>query len=349
MHVHPNERLVNRHGFTLVELLVVIAIIGILVGLLLPAVQAAREAARRMSCGNNLKQVALATHNFETAYKILPSGYTQANLTGGTPSSLNGFQGFSVFYYILPYMEQTTLYSNMDTKWAKMSIAATPGSGLADTPVVSFLCPSDSVPNESISYPSTGTATQYYGGTSYKANGGSRPIFATSSTNDGVFMATGPAARKAASASAGIRCKFQDITDGLSNTFMFGERSHRDKNFDSFTTSAGWNSGSTIVGWSRWFPAGGDVGLGNIMFGALAPLNYKTPWAHGQPGAPTAQSAWFFHQDMRLSTLGSQHAGNGANVALCDGSVRFVSASLPQAALSLYCRRADGQIIDDPN
>jgi prepilin-type processing-associated H-X9-DG protein len=52
---------------------------------------------------------------------------------------------------------------------------------------------------------------------------------------------------------------------------------------------------------------------------------------------------------MRLSTLGSQHAGNGANVALCDGSVRFVSASLPQAALSLYCRRADGQIIDDPN
>lgn len=337
------KRDVSRQGFTLVELLVVIAIIGILVGLLLPAVQAAREAARRMSCQNNVKQLGLAAHNFESAQKKLPPGFTQANLTGQTPGSLNGFQGFSVFYYLLPFMEQNNVYQRMDSKIAKRNIATSPGSGLADTVIPTFTCPSDLLPTTTIPFPSTGTATQWYGGISYKANGGSRPIFATSSTNDGVFMAFGPGARKASSAPMGIECKFGDISDGLSNTYMFGERSHLDMNFDTFTT-AGWNSGSTIAGWSRWYPGGGDAGLGNIMFGAFSSINYKTPWAHGRPGAPTSNNAWFVFQDMRLSALGSQHTG-GANVALCDGSVRFVSQNMPQAVFALYCRRADGQVV----
>lgn len=338
---------VDRRGFTLVELLVVIAIIGILVGLLLPAVQAAREAARRMSCSNNLKQISLAAHNFESTYKKLPPGFTQENITGQTPSSLNGFQGFSVFYYLLPYMEQTNVFQNMDNRVARRSIAATPGLGLADSVIPSLLCPSDQLPATAIPWPSTGTATQFYGGTSYRANGGSRPIFATSATNDGVFMATGPAARRAATAPLGIEVRFKDITDGLSNTYMFGEGSHLDRNFDSFPPN--FNGNSTIVGWSRWFPAGGDNGLGNIMFGAFAPINYRIPWAFGQPGAPTAPSGWFVFQDMRLSSLSSLHTG-GANVSLSDGSVRFVSQNLPQAILALYCTRADGQVIaDDSN
>lgn len=339
-------RPLSRQGFTLVELLVVIAIIGILVGLLLPAVQAAREAARRMSCSNNLKQLGLSAHNFEGTYKKLPPGFVQENLTGQTPSSANGFQGHSVFYHLLPFMEQSNIYNNFDNKVPKKNIATSPTAQLANSVVTSFICPSDMLPTETVPFPSTGTATQWYGATSYKANGGSRPIFATSATNDGVFMAFGPGARKASTAGIGIECKFKDITDGLSNTYMFGERSHFDKNFDTFTTNVNWNSGSTIVGWSRWYPAGGDSGLGNMMFGAFAPVNYRIPWAHGQPGAPTSQSAWFVFQDMRLSTLSSQHAG-GANVALCDGSVRFVAQTIPQAVLALYCQRADGQVVSE--
>lgn len=99
----------TRHGFTLVELLVVIAIIGILVGLLLPAVQAAREAARRMQCSNNVKQLALAMHNYESAYKRLPSlGYTGR---GGQPGIGRGNWPYSYAMQILPFIEQGNLYN----------------------------------------------------------------------------------------------------------------------------------------------------------------------------------------------------------------------------------------------
>ncbi len=331
----------RNSGFTLVELLVVIAIIGILVGLLLPAVQAAREAARRMSCSNNLKQLGLASHNFEGSYKKIPSGYTSDRI----PAPSGAFQGHSVFYFLLPFFEQNNLFESMDRAVPQNNRSTTIDGGRAATPVPTLLCPSDQLPATPLPFPENATPTHYYGGTSYKANGGSRPIFATSSSNDGVFMCTGTGARKASGAAMGVEVKFNDISDGLSNTFMFGERRHSDKNFDTFTT-AGWNSGSTIIGWSRWYPTSGDAGLGNLMFGAFAPMNYQIPWAHGQPGAPGSQSAWFVFQDQRLSALGSSHAG-GANVALCDGSVRFISNSLPQTVLTRYCRRNDGEIISE--
>jgi prepilin-type N-terminal cleavage/methylation domain-containing protein len=115
-----------RKGFTLVELLVVIAIIGILVGLLLPAVQAAREAARRMSCQNNLKQIGLASHNYESAYKVLPSGSVGAvNANGsccapGWRDPMNAglpWGHFSWAAIILPYCEATALYDRIDFRF----------------------------------------------------------------------------------------------------------------------------------------------------------------------------------------------------------------------------------------
>jgi prepilin-type N-terminal cleavage/methylation domain-containing protein/prepilin-type processing-associated H-X9-DG protein len=331
-------------GFTLVELLVVIAIIGILVGLLLPAVQAAREAARRMSCSNNVKQLSLSLHNFENTYKKFPEGFRQESLTGPLPGT-SGFQGHSVFYHLLPYIEQTNLYNTMDDDFPKVNVAKTPADGKAATPVSTFLCPSDVLAAEPVPYPETGTATEYYGATSYRANGGTRPVFAISSTNDGIFMATGPGARKASSAPAGVQVRFGDITDGTSNTIAFGELFHLDLNFDTFT-SAGWTSGSTMRGWSRWYPAGGDAGLSNIMCGAFAPINYRIPWKHGQAGAPGSRNAWFLTQDMRLSSFGSGHTG-GANFGFCDGSVRFLSNSTDQLILGFYCQRNDGRVIND--
>ena len=99
----------RRRGFTLVELLVVIAIIGTLVGLLLPAVQAAREAARRSSCQNSIKQLALGTINFENSRRKLPPGYTQERI----PAPSGAFQGHSVFYYLLPYIEESNLFLSL--------------------------------------------------------------------------------------------------------------------------------------------------------------------------------------------------------------------------------------------
>lgn len=335
----------HRVGFTLIELLVVIAIIGILIGMLLPAVQSVREAARRTQCANNLRQIGLAAMNYEGAMKKFPPGFTQANLTGGptSPINTNGFQGHSVFYYLLPYMEQTNLSDTFNFARPRLNIVNSSTGGLAASVIPSYLCPSDLLPNSAVPYPETSsTPTEYYGGVSYRANGGSRPIFATSSTNDGMFMATGPGARKASSAPRGFEVQIRDARDGTSNTFLFGEFYHRDPNFDTFTT-AGWNSGSTILGWSRWYPAGGDNGLGNLMGGAFAPINYKTPFIFGGAGAPTSQSAWFVFQDQRLSAFGSGHPG-GANFVLVDGSTRFIPATMPQTVLALYCQRADGNV-----
>ncbi len=338
----------RRVGFTLIELLVVIAIIGILVGLLLPAVQQVREAARRTSCINNLKQLAVAVMNREGSMKRFPSGLTQVRLNAAGQQYISGstagfrFQGHSVYYFILPFMEQNNLYDGMDLRIPINNVVTDPALGRAAGVVPSFLCPSDLLPSTALPYTPSSGPTEYYGPTSYKANGGSRPVFATSSTNDGVFMATGPNARKAATAPLGIEVSIRDITDGTSNTIMFGEGYHRDLKFDTFT-AAGWTGGSTIEGWSRWYPAGGDPGLSNIMGGAFAPINYKIPWNHGEPGAPTTQAAWFTFQDMRLSAFGSGHPA-GANFVRCDGSASFISDQISQTVLQAFCTRSNNEI-----
>ncbi|QEG21237.1 DUF1559 domain-containing protein [Mariniblastus fucicola] len=335
----------RRSGFTLVELLVVIAIIGILIGMLLPAVQQVREAARRTECANNLRQVALAAINYESAHMEFPPGFEQEYLGGLTPSENNGYQGHTVFYHILPFIEANNVYSGMDREVPKANRVATTDLFRASSVIPAFLCPSDTLGAESLPYPSTGTPEEYYGGTSYRANGGERPIYATSATNDGMFMATGPDARAASDAPKGIEVGFSQISDGSSNTILFGEFSHLDPNFDSFT-DIGYNSGSTIRGWSRWYPAGGDTGLGNIMGGAFAPINYRIPWAAGESGAPGSQSAWYFYQDQRLSSFGSNHPG-GANLAYSDGSVHFLSDDTAQNVLRLRCVRNDGEVIPE--
>ncbi len=132
----------TRPGFTLVELLVVIAIIGILVGLLLPAVQAAREAARRMQCTNNIRQLGLAAHNHESAMKYLPPAY-RAQSIGGAPGY---FDLWGTIALLTPYLEQTAVYNSIDL--TKTMYQLTPPFGIQApvavvTKVPTFVCPSD--------------------------------------------------------------------------------------------------------------------------------------------------------------------------------------------------------------
>ncbi|MEZ6146919.1 MAG: DUF1559 domain-containing protein [Planctomycetaceae bacterium] len=180
------------------------------------------------------------------------------------------------------YIEQSNLYTTFDPSVPKDNIGDSAGV-LSGAIIRTFLCPSDSGVEEGVKQ--YGTSGEYYGMTNYRANGGSRPIYATSSTNDGVFMAVGPNARKASSAPNGITVSIKHVSDGTTNTVLFGEHHLVDRNFDSFSEQ-GWNSGDSINGWTRWYPAGGDAGLGNLMCGSFAPVGYSIPWAYGDPGAP---------------------------------------------------------------
>jgi prepilin-type N-terminal cleavage/methylation domain-containing protein/prepilin-type processing-associated H-X9-DG protein len=193
----------NRRAFTLVELLVVIAIIGVMVGLLLPAVQSAREAARRMSCSNNLRQLGLAVHNYESAYRVLPrAGTLDAD--------------FSVQARILPFVEQSGLYESLDFSVPAFSgpfNAKVPHPKLIEafaTPIGTFLCPSDPTPAVTSM---TVSGTEYrYGGLNYFASYGS----ATEQHYDLRWQTDGPFHTV-----NGVG--FESILDGLSNTVLMSE------------------------------------------------------------------------------------------------------------------------------
>ncbi|MFO0924857.1 MAG: DUF1559 domain-containing protein [Pirellulales bacterium] len=193
----------RRQAFTLVELLVVISIIGVLVGLLLPAVQAAREAARRMQCSNNLKQLGLAVLNYESAYKRLPSAGQGTNYATTPASTTIGRQ--SVFTSILPYMEQTSTYNLLDLRFAYNE---TVGNVSASRQGIStFVCPSNAIRPSS-------TDKDGFGCTDYG------PIY---------YVDLDPVTglrNKALRADGGITDgwpKIAAITDGLSNTISFAE------------------------------------------------------------------------------------------------------------------------------
>jgi len=239
-------RRLPQRGFTLIELLVVIAIIGVLVGLLLPAVQQAREAARRASCTNNLKQIGLAIHNHENAQKYFPAGYVGVipGNSGNAWGSNNQFTwGWGTL--ILPYAEEASLYQKFNPlKVRAYDYPATAGASLADlqTKVAGFQCPSDAgyetinggaarTVNLSGASGARTTTSNYVGSnTSFKWHSGGRYITEGGPGGQGgapysQWGGTVPPPNGIFWRDSNLETR--KITDGLSKTIMVGERSSR--------------------------------------------------------------------------------------------------------------------------
>jgi prepilin-type N-terminal cleavage/methylation domain-containing protein/prepilin-type processing-associated H-X9-DG protein len=299
-------------GFTLVELLVVIAIIGVLIGLLLPAVQAARESARRTGCTNNIKQLALSALTFENAHKHLPKN------SRIWPASEVSNPRYSYLVAVLPFIEETAKYDAIYTQ-AKAGQNPYVSNPQCITIIGSYLCPSDDA--------SLAKKNLYGRPFSYHCNYGD--IIAD--VLRGVFT------------SADTSCSLREITDGLSKTVMLGEVVTRTDSNSSRGGLAlgvsGWNHNAApsvclarADGSGTWITSEWGIGC------RWADRPYTRFHTVLPPNSPTCTSRTdvYAGEDAAV-TASSNHAG-GANVAMCDGSVRFVletiDAGSPNDAIS---------------
>ncbi len=309
-----------KRGFTLVELLVVIAIIGILVGLLLPAVQAAREAARRMQCQNSLKQIGLAMHNYESTHKKFPASFyrfwphSTATPTAGTP-------GWGWGVMILPFMEQGNLYNSLNVNTQSLDGSAAIKS-LAQTPISVYRCASD--PGEPLNSNRGNYATS-----NYIAVFGALYDQAAPSTGALVYGSRQKEGTGIFSANSAIR--FGDITDGTSNTVMVGER------------CLGSNGVRSATGVLRVYTGGIWAG---IPKDATSNVNNHVTLSGEFAGA----NARFRRLNSRDSnnSLASTHTGGGQFV-FADGSVQFISENSDNVFMDRIADRADGGVVQWPN
>jgi len=294
---------------------VVIAIIGILVALLLPAVQAAREAARRMQCTNNLKQLGLALHNYHDTHRCFPFG------NGGTKSS-GGGPAYSAVSLMLPFMEQTPLYHSIDFT---RPLTDTVNTAARLTEVPAFRCPSDRENPQ----PQSGGAINYMG------NKGNLHLWGGTSQT-GIFMND-------------KSFKFGDITDGTSNTSAFSERLLTDGNNGVIDLKAdvflGMGDPSTPDEAIQMCSA---TDASNLAF--QFPLFMGAPWLNGQHtymhvDVPNRRSCGFYPTKATMPAS-SRHTG-GVNLALCDGSVRFVSENVDLTLWRAVGSRSGSEVSND--
>jgi len=299
----------DRRGFTLVELLVVIAIIGVLIALLLPAVQQAREAARRMSCQNNLKQQGLALHNYHDTHGKFPAAWygDYANAASVETGRLGfGDPGWGWGAVILPYIEQKALYDELDM--SSPSIRASTHQPLSQTHIDVYRCPSDTGDQLNSS-----TNRWDHGTSNYLACYGSRNIVLTAEITGagyawGNYEKTGTGIFSGNSANA-----MRDVTDGTSNTVMTGE---------------------VVYGELGGVDRRGALWVGN-------------PYNGGYLCTQTSLSSNtdFRIMGSNPSAYSSQHPG-GAQFVFADGSVRFVSETTDGEVLNNVADRSDGNVVD---
>ncbi len=325
----------KRLGFTLIELLVVIAIIAILIALLLPAVQQAREAARRTQCKNNLKQIGLALHNYESTYGVLPHAMWG---NGVTPCTTNQDNGFGWMVSILPQIEQANLYQRINPQGQPgiFSVAMIaqfyPGATIipgGNTILAGYLCPSSAFPQivpatYSIpgapggSVPARNATAVGYATSSYKAAGGS---------NSGDFGMMHKACE-----GGGVR--FRDVTDGLSNTIMVGESTYCSSNLSTANRLLGTVAPIEFRDWPIWIGSGGQSDEAIRINGRFnSPINARTSFSR-------------MYQAINDDNAFSYHVG-GAQFTLGDGSVRFISENIDTRTYDWLHDKRDGQVIGD--
>jgi prepilin-type N-terminal cleavage/methylation domain-containing protein len=317
----------RRRAFTLIELLVVIAIIAILIGLLLPAVQKVREAANRARCQNQLKQFALASHAYHDAIGRLP-----------TAAEVGGSRQTTLFVELLPQTEQSALYS----QWDFTNYGA--NAARVSTLLPLMLCPS---------HPKPDLAGLY---TTYGGNGGRVTYPPSAATTDGMFWLTGPLAQPQANLTA---INFNAVGDGLSNTILFGERVIGDPGLDSYLTApvTGAPTSPPLQGeasFCRWAPPP-DLNAAGALMSAQVPINTRNAIGYTPPPPPpppipppppppvpwaTISAAW----NGRVGAYGSFHT-EGVNIALADGSIRFLKATISQSTLAAMSSRNGGEVI----
>lgn len=320
-------------GFTLIELLVVIAIIAILIALLLPAVQQAREAARRTQCKSQLKQIGLAIHNYESSMTCFPPGQIRLGF-----SVAPRVRGWSMFVQLLPYFDQAALYH----RWDFADPMANEANGNTATILPVLVCPSATLGQN----PYIKSSGARYALTSYGGNGGTQSHPPASISGDGMFAGTGPTITTPTTVQHGL-IRIRDVTDGTSNTLLLGERNHTDLNYDSFFT--GGYATNPMTGWGYWAPAGGQLGITDLTMSSYAQINYRLPFNFPNRPGSIGSAASFdasIESISRLCSYGSQHTG-GAQFALVDGSVRFVSENVDLNVLRSLSTRAKGEVVSE--
>jgi prepilin-type N-terminal cleavage/methylation domain-containing protein len=317
-----------RSGFTLIELLVVIAIIAILIGLLLPAVQKVRDAANRIKCANNMKQMGLALHNYNDTNGALPNGIVK---TGNYPppfgTGSNYYPYWSWMALIMPFWEQDNLYRQADT-WAHSNVAnysfwpwggfwigpSSPANPALGFKLKTVVCPADARQNVTLPAAQAGVygsdvAFCGYVGVASGGNGDFSDY--TNASLQGILY-------------WGSEVKLTDVTDGLSNTPMVGERPpSADRYYGWWFAGAGWD-GSGV----------GDVVLGARSVQYASSLGCPATKVGLQPGkiSETCDQVHFW----------SMHSG-GANFLNGDGSVKFVRYTADNILPQLFTR-AGGEV-----
>ncbi len=322
-------------GFTLVELLVVIAIIGILIALLLPAVQAAREAARRIQCTNNLKQLALAMHTYADAMRSFPPGSITAPPTGtninnpwmaaqSTASDANNEHGTSWVLHILPFIEQGSMHNQWNFK---SSVSGSTNLALSQNNIAAFYCPSRRGEVEQTALTLGGNRTG--GGNDYGGCAGSGRTFEETDSKPYLTATTAEfwlyAQRKGIlTRNSGTR--FSAIADGTSSTIVVGEvqRLHRPTS-TAQRSQDGWAIGGAATLFSTF---------------EVTPVRSGTPEAGGTKNS--GMNNGYFESP------GSNHSG-GSNFGIADGSVQFISENIDRHVLRKLGSMADGEVVQMPN